>query len=190
MAIETINTTTHYVTIKNYNRGNLFYELADYQYCLSRIGLYAHQYGLLLHAYVLMPNHMYLLLTAARTTIIITALEMFELDYGEYFNFYYRRVRKLLELDISMLPVDADQHLLMYCRYIELAPVRSRLIQHPADYHWSSYGCNAMGEDTGMLTLHEKYLALGVDEQTRRSSYRGLFEENGPADLSGQRAVA
>ncbi len=184
------NMNTYYVTIKNYNRGNLFYELADYQYCLSRISLFANQYGCQLHAYALMPDHVHLLLTSTRTTAIITALEILELNYGEYFNFYHRRVNRLLELDFSILPVDADQHLLMYCRYIELAPVRAMLMQHPADYHWSSYGFNAMGEDTGMLAPHAKYLALGVDEQTRRSCYRGLFVENHQADIPGRRALA
>lgn len=190
MAIEAVNSATHYVTIKNYSRSNLFYELMDYQYCLSRISLFAKQYGCQLHAYVLMPDHIHLLLTSACTAAIITVLEMLELDYGKYFNFYHRRVRKVLELDISILPIDADQHLLMYCRYIELVPLRAKLIQHPADYCWSSYGGNAMGEDTGMLIQHEKYLALGVDEQSRRRSYRGLFIENHPADIPDRRSVA
>src|SRR5687767_4506080 len=117
MEIEAIHSSTHYITMKNYNRDNLFYELVDYQYCLSRIGQFANQHGCQLHAYALMPDHIHLLLTSGCTTAIESALEMLELDYGKYFNFYHRRVRKVLELDISILPVDADQYLLMYCRY-------------------------------------------------------------------------
>jgi putative transposase len=185
-----VELVTNCITIKHCNRGALFYEQADYQYCLVRLGRCVNQYGLFLHAYVLMPDHIYLLLTSVQARPVIYALEQLEADYGDHFNFYHRRTYKLLELDYSMLPIDADQHLLMYCRYIELAPVRAGLFPYPADYSWSSYACNALGEDAGMLTPHAEYLALGADEQSRRSAYRTLFVENQPVQDSDHRAVA
>ena len=60
--------------------------------------------------------------------------------------------------------------------HIELTPVRAGLVPHTADYPWSSYACNALGEDAGILTPHAKYMALGMDEQFRRWSYRQLLE--------------
>lgn len=181
---------TSYITVKNYNRGMLFYELADYQNCLTYMNKYMNRNGLQLHAYALMPDHIYLLLSYPHTGMVLMTLDMLELEYGEYFNFYHRRERKVLELDSTFLPVVADQYLLMYYRHIELAPVRAGLAGHPSDYHWSSYGCNALGEDTGMLVPHATYTALGADAQQCRTCYRQTFDENLTADGHDRRAIA
>jgi putative transposase len=185
-----VGLATSCITIKHSNRGILFHEQADYQFWLSQLGQCLRHFGLPLHAFSLMPDLVYLLLTSADKRLIIKALNMLEHNYADYFNFYYRRLQKLLNLDYSILPVEADQHYLLYSRYIESAPVRGGLSAHPADYPWTSYACNALGEDTGLLTHHAGYLALGPDMQGRRSCYRDLFEERPVSASSLQRAVA
>jgi len=190
MAARATGLETSCITIKHSNRGYLFHEQADYQFYLSQLERCIRCCGLPLHAYALMPDHVYLLLTSVDQVVVVKALDMLEHDYANYFNFYYRRLNKLLDLDFTLLPVEADQHLLLYSRYIESAPVRAGLVTHPADYPWTSYACNALGEDTGLLTPHMQYLALGADWQTRRSCYRGLFEERPVTACSLQSAVA
>ena len=165
------------LTIRHRHRLPMFYEYVDYRFCLSLIEQCLQRYGLHLHAFVLMFNYSYLLLTSPLKMQIVKLQDDLDSQYGDYFNIRNRRVRNLLQLEFSMVTVKVDDHLLLYNRYIELAPVRSGRVLHPADYPWSSYACNALGEDTGLLTPHRPYLLLGDNPESRRSRYRQLFEE-------------
>lgn len=60
-------------------------------------------------------------------------------------------------------------------RYIELNPVRAGMVEHPGEYRWSSYRANAQGEPCGVVSAHERYRALGADEQGRQAAYQELF---------------
>lgn len=68
-------------------------------------------------------------------------------------------------------------HLLACMRYIELNPVRAAMCADPADYRWSSYRANALGEAQSWLTPHPLYATLGLDEATRLAAYRALFDQ-------------
>lgn len=63
-------------------------------------------------------------------------------------------------------------------RYIELNPVRARMVNHPAEYPWSSYRHNAVGKSIKLVTPHPLYNALGNDPKERQVSYRKLFKDN------------
>jgi len=68
---------------------------------------------------------------------------------------------------------------LLHCQqYIELNPVRANMVEHPADYRWSSYRCNALGEQCRLIKPHFMYEALGSTETARQESYRELFRVN------------
>jgi putative transposase len=61
---------------------------------------------------------------------------------------------------------------------VELNPVRAQeIVEHPAEYAWSSYRCNAHGEANELISPHEVYLRLGQTPLERQVVYRGLFKE-------------
>jgi len=60
-------------------------------------------------------------------------------------------------------------------RYIELNPVRANMVNDPAQYRWSSYRHNGLGQMDERITPHSLYLAMGKDETERLADYRGLF---------------
>jgi len=68
-----------------------------------------------------------------------------------------------------------EEYLLVCQRYIEMNPVRAGLVEHPGDYHWSSYGCNGQGETSDLLNHHPVYLGLGRTGEERQAAYRELF---------------
>ena len=72
--------------------------------------------------------------------------------------------------------MQSERYLLSLYRYIELNPVRAGMVDDPAEYSWSSYGCNALGIATKLQTPHEEYLRLGKDEEERQEAYRELFK--------------
>jgi putative transposase len=49
------------------------------------------------------------------------------------------------------------------------------MVDPPADYVWSSYCRNALGEENPILHAHADYLALGRSNSERRGAYRALF---------------
>ena len=65
-------------------------------------------------------------------------------------------------------------------RYIELNPVRANMVEHPAEYPWSSYKFNALGEPNQLVVPHELYKQPGKNSSDRREAYRDLFSVNVP----------
>jgi len=74
--------------------------------------------------------------------------------------------------------VDSDDYALICYRYIELNPVRARMVEEPVDYPWSSYRFNAMGEDNDLVTPHSLYTALAETSALRVQIYQSLFEQH------------
>lgn len=60
-------------------------------------------------------------------------------------------------------------------RYIELNPVRARVVEYPGDSRWSSYRVNAQGEPSTLITPHALYSDLGQSRTQRQAAYRELF---------------
>ena len=98
-------------------------------------------------------------------------------QYVQYINRTYRRSGTLWEGRFRSCLVEAESYLLACQRSIELNPVRAGMVAHPVDYPWSSYRANADGETSPLLRPHACYLALGLDDVERQSSYRALCRD-------------
>jgi putative transposase len=92
----------------------------------------------------------------------------------QYFNYRYGRTGTLWEGRYRATVLDSEQYLLTCCRYIELNPVRAGMVRRPADYPWSSYRCNAQGENDRLITPHVLYRALDANPKQRQAAYRSL----------------
>jgi putative transposase len=95
--------------------------------------------------------------------------------YVQYINKTYKRSGTLWEGRFKSCLVDADQYLLECQRYIELNPVRADMVEHPAEYRWSSYRANAQGGFNPLIKPHDVYEALASSQQERGRNYRELF---------------
>jgi putative transposase len=158
------------------NRTLLFATAADYQvfrWCLTRA---CAKNGCRVHAYVLMTNHVHLLMTPRDAAGIGRAMQSLGCGYVGYFNAAYQRTGTLFEGRYRAAPVDTERYLLTCYRYIELNPVRAGLVVNPAEYPWSSHRANALDQIDTLVTPHERYSALGADPVSRRTAYRALFE--------------
>src|SRR5262247_1018598 len=96
-----------------------------------------------IHAYVLMTNHVYLLVTPVTAESVPRLMQSLGRRYVRYVNDAYRRTGTLWEGRYRAAPIDSDAYLLTCQRYIELNPVRARMVADPADYPWSSHAANA-----------------------------------------------
>lgn len=168
------NTPMHLIQRGN-NRQICFVADEDYRFYLDWLKEYAGKAGCRIHAYVLMTNHVHLLLSADRGEAPGELMKALGQRYVQYYNRTYRRSGTLWEGRYRSCLTQAEDYLLACQRYIELNPVRAGMAVHPADYRWSSYRANAQGEEGALVTPHDIYLGLGLNADSRRVAYRELF---------------
>jgi putative transposase len=157
------------------NRQICFVADEDYRFYLDWLKQYAEKVGCRIHAYVLMTNHVHLLVSSSRAGAPGELMKALGQRYVQYFNRTYRRSGTLWEGRYRSCLTQAEDYLLACQRYIELNPVRAGMVAHPAEYHWSSYRANAQGEENPLIAPHEVYLGLGQDMACRLAAYRELF---------------
>ena len=166
-----------HVVQRGHNRGPCFMSNNDFRIYLRCLEKAAHRFNVAIHAYVLMTNHVHLLMTPRDADSISRVMQCTNGKYGIYFNKCYGRTGGLWEDRHKSSLVQTDAYLLVCSRYIELNPVRARMVSHPADYEWSSFRRNAYGADDPLVSEHEIYSALGSDGAQRRSAYLSLFPD-------------
>lgn len=157
------------------NRQACFFAEEDYHFYLDWLGEHADKTGCLIHAYVLMTNHVHLLISAERSESPGALMKALGQRYAQYVNRTYRRSGTLWEGRFRSCLTQEETYLLSCQRYIELNPVRADMVAHPAEYRWSSYRANAQGEVGALLRPHPLYEALGRDTASRQAVYRELF---------------
>ena len=135
-----------------------------------------------LHAYVLMPNHVHLLLTAHDAPSVSRLLLAVGQRYAGHVSPRVAPGRPIWEGRHRSSLIASDDYLLACHRYIELHPVRAGIVPKPGAYRWSSYGGNALGRRDAALTPHRRYVALGPNDDLRCAAYRTLFDLCGEAD--------
>jgi putative transposase len=158
------------------NRAPCFFTDADRAAYLHWLGIYARRLSVAIHAWVLMGNHVHLLVTPASPAHASKLMQSLGRRYVPHFNQLYERTGTLWEGRFRACAVDAEAYLLACMRYIESNPVRASLCLSPGDYRWSSFGTNALGLADALVTEHSVYESLGSSPSIRQSAYRGLFK--------------
>lgn len=170
------------------NRDPIFAADDDYRFYLQCLKEAADAQGLAVHAYVLMTNHVHLLVTPETESSLSKTMQSIGRRYVQYFNYAYGRTGTLWEGRYKSTLIDSERYLLTCMRYIELNPVRATMVEHPGDYPWSSYRPNAQGAPDVLIAPHMLYRRLGRADEERQSAYRQLFRAQIPkADLDAIR---
>ena len=164
-----------HIVQRGHNRGSCFLSEADYHSYRHWLGEALADADCELHAYVLMTNHVHLLVTPAQAKKLPKLLISLGRRYVQYVNRMYGRTGTLWDSRYKSSLVQADKYLLACHRYIELNPVRACMVEDPGFYRWSSYRANGLGQTDKLLTPHPLYLALGDTDESRRAAYRLLF---------------
>ncbi len=140
------------------------------------------------HACVLMTNHLHLLMTPSARAQMARVMQLLGRRYVRYVNDRYCRTGTLWEGRYKACRVDSEAYLLRCCRYIELNPLRARMVVDPADHRCSSFACNALAVADPLIRPHASYLALGSNVAERCAAYRTLVGQAiTPDELDGIR---
>lgn len=164
------------------NRQATFYSAEDYRKYLDVLTLASDKYECFIHAYVLMTNHVHLLVTPVTDTSLSLMMQAIGRTYVRYINGTYQRSGTLWEGRYKSALVESEQYLLTCSRYIELNPVRAGMVKAPGQYKWSSYHSNALGINDINLTQHEIYKRLGKSNELRQQAYKTLFKNHFDTD--------
>lgn len=157
------------------DRSALFVDVEDFTRFRALLVLAGARYGVVVHAYVLMTNHVHLLATPHGASSMPSAMHWTGGVFAQYLNAKYARTGSRFEGRYRAAVVHHDAYLLTCMRYIELNPVRAGVVADPAEYPWSSFRANACGEVDALVARHPNFLALGRNAGEQRDAYRELF---------------
>ncbi len=141
------------------------------------------RYGARLHAYVLMGNHVHLLLTLGEAGALSRMMHAFGRNYAGLFNGHHGRTGTLWEGRYKACLVDTESYFLTCSSYIELNPVRAWMVAERGECPWSSHGVNAQGKGDASLASHASHVVLGPNPEARASACREIFSEALPDAL-------
>lgn len=144
---------------------------------------YPSRYRVAIHAWVMMTNHVHLLCTPHAEASISKMMQAVGRRYVQYFNRKYRRSGTLWEGRFKSCLVENESYLLELYKYIEMNPVRAKMVNDPGKYCWSSYQVNGLGKVSDLCIPHHGYLSLGRNPLERQNNYRELFAHEVEGDL-------
>jgi putative transposase len=157
------------------NRSRIFLAEHDYRHYLTCLEELEPDSNCEIHAFALMPNHVHFLLTPRTSSSASLLMKRLEQRHAQFFNRFNRRTGALYEGRFRSSVIEDGDYLFNCYRYIEMNPVRAGLVDHPAEYAWSSYLSNAEGVPSFLLKPHRLFMRLGDQDETRRAAYRALF---------------
>jgi REP element-mobilizing transposase RayT len=128
----------YHVITRGNNRQSIFRDDDDFHAYMRRLETYRDRYRISLYAYVLMSNHVHLLLETG-TFPLSKFMQGLLQSYTLYFNRRHRRVGHLFQGRYRAILCDRESYLLELIRYLHLNPVRAGLAKHPDSYPWSSH---------------------------------------------------
>jgi putative transposase len=172
-----------HITQRGVNRAATFIDADDHSFYLELLTEIAVTHELAVHAYVLMSNHVHLLITPSCADNLGRAMRLINQRYVGAFNRRHRRTGTLWESRFRSCLVDTERYLLTLYRYIELNPVRAAIVDAPERYPWSSARSNLGIVAAKCVTPHPIYDALGATADARTSAYAewlraGLADED------------
>ena len=127
----------HHITQRGNRRQQTFFSDEDYQSYLDLISQWCADYAIELWGYCLMPNHVHLIVVPPNEESLALAIGKAHLSYSRRINFREGWRGHLWQGRFASYVM--DEHYLFACaRYIEMNPVRAKLVNHPAEWRWSS----------------------------------------------------
>ena len=162
----------YHVISRGNNREWVFNEREDFEKYLEICRRYKEKFGFKLCHWVLMSNHVHLVMETPEESSLSKIMQGINLAYTIWFNRENSKVGHLWQDRFKSALVEKDNYLLECGRYVERNPLRARLVKDPKEYRWSSYRVYAYGKADGVTDRHAIYEAMGKDDRTRRKAYR------------------
>lgn len=166
----------HHIIQRGNNRQLIFMDVADRQLFLDLLEEHSRQFGVAIHSYVLMDNHIHVLATPSTAEALPGMMQAVGRRYVRYFNDRYHRTGTLWDGRYKSTLVQSESYLLICMAYVDLNPVRAGMVAQPADYAWSSHGHYTGQRTDKLITPHSLAWELGNTPFAREAAYASLVQ--------------
>jgi REP element-mobilizing transposase RayT len=165
----------YHVTTRGNERKKIFLSHADYEKFLTYLTEGIYKYGIILHAYILMPNHYHLIVETPKANL---SLLMHRLNsaYTTYFNIKRHRTGHLFQGRYKAILIDVDNYLLELSRYIHLNPVRAGVTAKAEGYLYSSYRKFILLDEETIVYRGLIWDMISKDRKSAPQGYREFVE--------------
>ena len=150
----------HHITQRGNRRMETFFAESDYREYLSLMAEWCNRCRVQIWSYCLMPNHVHLIAVPESEDGLRRAIGEAHRRYTRYINFQKGWKGHLWQGRFASFPMD-EQYLISTARYVELNPVRARLVKRPEEYKWSSAKAHLQGEDDILVKVHPLSAIIG-----------------------------
>jgi putative transposase len=165
-----------HIVQRGHSRELVFFEDQDYATYIHWLKSGCSRYGIVIHSYCLMTNHVHILLTPAKAENVSCFMQYVGRHYVPYINYKYKRSGTLWEGRFKASLVDSANYLLSVMRYIELNPVRAGMVLSPSEYRWSGFKHNAGQLIISAITEHEIFVGLDSSLAKSKEWYLDSFK--------------
>ena len=172
-----------HVVQRGANRTRVFVDDADRESYLRDLGRSAADHALRIHGYVLMDNHVHLLVGSDKEGAAGAAMRALGARFGRRYNARHARTGPLWEGRFRSFLVDTDGYLLRCLAYVERNPVRAGMVAEAGDFRWSSARHHLGWRSDPLVSEHATYLALGATGTARAAAWRRALAAPMPASL-------
>jgi len=149
----------HHITQRGNRRQEVYFCDEDYQHYLELLKEWCGQENVEIWAYCLMSNHVHLLVKPNKDSNLSRAIGEVHRRYTRMINFREKWRGYLWQGRFTSFPMD-ESWLLRAAAYVELNPVRARMVEKPWDYRWSSVHAHLTGKDDLGIVDVDKLLNL------------------------------
>jgi len=168
----------YHVITRGNQRQKIFKGPADYNKFLQILTIYRNRYQYHLNAYVLMSNHVHLLIETGETPLS-KILQGVNQSYTLYFNHKYKTVGHLFQGRYKAILCDREAYLLGLLQYIHENPLRARIAETLDTYPWSSHHAYAGKNNPLGLVSTDNVLRMFSENKSRaRKKYREFMAAN------------
>jgi putative transposase len=165
---------TYHVIQRGNNHQPIFVGDADRREMLELLFEASREHAVAIHSYVLMDNHLHLLLTPSTQEGLSKMMQQIGRSYVLRFNKRQGRSGTLFEGRFRSALVQSERYLLACMAYIDLNPVRAQMVAQPQDFAWSSFAHYSGGLSDRLITPHPHFFNLGNTPFSRERAYQEL----------------
>ncbi len=164
----------YHVLTRGNQRQKIFKTNDDFNKYLEILSDYKNRYNYHLFSYVLMSNHVHLLIQTLKTPLS-KILQGVNQRYTTYFNRKYKTVGHLFQGRYKAILCDRDEYLLSLVKYIHMNPVRARVAETPAGYKWSSHSTYSKRITEGIVDTDIVLRMFSEDKAKAGKLYRNFM---------------
>ena len=167
----------YHVIARGNQRQKIFKEAPDYQKYLQFLTIYKNRYNYHLYAYILMGNHVHLLLEA-QDVPLSKILQGINQSYTMHFNKKYRTIGHLFQGRYKAILCDRDNYLLALLKYIHHNPLRAKIVEGLESYPWSSHSAyTGKSNPLGLVDVDQVLRMFSENKSTARRRYRAFMAD-------------